>query len=113
MKNQFDNYKKLRTEIAKETLVESPNQTPLKTEIEKIDEEKYFSRQIYFGDEIQLTRNRLINNQNNKVRTQKYSLLTWAPKSLLYQFLKISNVYFLIITILTFCPLSPKVRMNL
>jgi phospholipid-transporting ATPase len=42
------------------------------------------------------------------VRTQRYSLLTWAPLSLLLQFKRVSNIYFLIISILTFMSFSPK-----
>ena len=42
------------------------------------------------------------------MRTTKYTLLTWAPLSLLYQFKRAANVYFLVITILTTLPFSPK-----
>jgi len=42
------------------------------------------------------------------VRTQRYSLFTWAPLSLLLQFKRVSNIYFLIISILTFMSFSPK-----
>lgn len=42
------------------------------------------------------------------MRTTKYTLLTWAPLSLLFQFKRAANVYFLIITILTTMPFSPK-----
>jgi hypothetical protein len=42
------------------------------------------------------------------VRTHRYSLYSWFPLSLLYQFKRFSNAYFLIISILTFIPLSPK-----
>lgn len=45
---------------------------------------------------------------SNKVRTQKYSLYTWPFQSLFIQFKRVSNVYFLIITILTFMSFSPK-----
>lgn len=45
---------------------------------------------------------------SNKVRTQRYTALSWAPKSLLLQFKRVSNVYFLIISVLTFLPFSPK-----
>ncbi|TNV87235.1 hypothetical protein FGO68_gene1546 [Halteria grandinella] len=44
----------------------------------------------------------------NRVRLTRYSLLSWAPLSLFYQFKRISNVYFLLITILTYMPFSPK-----
>lgn len=51
------------------------------------------------------------NNQNypnNKIITTKYNVLTWAPKSLLIQFRRAANVYFLIVTILTCMSFSPK-----
>lgn len=45
---------------------------------------------------------------NNTITTTKYNIFTWIPKSLFMQFLRIANVYFLIITILTAMPFSPK-----
>ena len=45
---------------------------------------------------------------SNKVRTSKYTLISWAPKSLLLQFRRAANVYFLVICILTFFYFSPK-----
>lgn len=45
---------------------------------------------------------------NNTITTTKYNIFTWIPKSLFMQFLRIANVYFLIITILTLMPFSPK-----
>lgn len=45
---------------------------------------------------------------SNKVRTTKYTLLTWAPLSLFYQFKRAANVYFLVITVLTTMSFSPK-----
>ena len=44
---------------------------------------------------------------NNLIITTKYSIITWAPKSLLMQFKRAANIYFLIVTILTFCSFSP------
>jgi phospholipid-transporting ATPase len=35
-------------------------------------------------------------------------MITWFPKSLMLQFFKAANVYFLIVTILTAMPFSPK-----
>ena len=45
---------------------------------------------------------------SNLVTTLKYSIFTWAPKSLIWQFRRVSNVYFLIISILSAMPFSPK-----
>ena len=44
----------------------------------------------------------------NRVRMTKYTLLSLAPLSLLNQFKRISNIYFLVISVLTFLPFSPK-----
>ena len=44
----------------------------------------------------------------NKVSTTKYNLFTWAPLSLLFQFKRAANIYFLMISILTLMPFSPK-----
>ena len=45
---------------------------------------------------------------SNKVRTTKYTWVTWAPLSLLMQFKRAANIYFLVISILTLMPFSPK-----
>ena len=45
---------------------------------------------------------------NNEIKTSKYSVLTWAPVSLLRQFTRAANVYFLAISILTCTSFSPK-----
>lgn len=45
---------------------------------------------------------------SNTVKTSKYSILTWAPKSLIWQFQRISNIYFLIMSILSGMYFSPK-----
>eukprot|EP00359_Climacostomum_virens_P001863 CAMPEP_0204898568 /NCGR_PEP_ID=MMETSP1397-20131031/1370_1 /ASSEMBLY_ACC=CAM_ASM_000891 /TAXON_ID=49980 /ORGANISM="Climacostomum Climacostomum virens, Strain Stock W-24" /LENGTH=1118 /DNA_ID=CAMNT_0052066443 /DNA_START=715 /DNA_END=4071 /DNA_ORIENTATION=+ len=44
----------------------------------------------------------------NEVKTAKYTMLTWAPLSLILQFRRAANVYFLIISVLTAMPFSPK-----
>lgn len=45
---------------------------------------------------------------NNEIKTSKYTFLTWAPKSLFLQFLRAANIYFLVISVLTCMPFSPK-----
>ncbi|KAG5485526.1 hypothetical protein LSCM1_07612 [Leishmania martiniquensis] len=40
----------------------------------------------------------------NSVRTAKYTLLTGLPLSLLYQFYKVSNAYFLLVMVITLVP---------
>ena len=46
--------------------------------------------------------------RSNLVSTSKYNYVTWAPKSLILQFRRAANVYFLIICILSFMSFSPK-----
>jgi hypothetical protein len=36
----------------------------------------------------------------NQIHTAKYNVLTFLPKNLFYQFSKLSNTYFLIITLI-------------
>jgi phospholipid-transporting ATPase len=63
--------------------------------------------EIYFGESNpNLEHNKLF--PNNKIVTTKYNVLTWAPKSLLMQFRRAANIYFLIISVLTFMSFSPK-----
>ncbi|KDP20064.1 hypothetical protein JCGZ_05833 [Jatropha curcas] len=47
------------------------------------------------------------NYGKNYVRTTKYTLATFFPKSLFEQFRRVANFYFLICAILSFTPLSP------
>lgn len=62
---------------------------------------------IAFGDEnLKASYNKFY--KNNKISTTKYNIITWIPKSLLFQFKRIANIYFLIISILTLSNLSPK-----
>ena len=61
---------------------------------------------IYYGESNELN----INNKkypNNKTTTTKYTLVNFLPKSLLMQFKKVANIYFLLVTVLTFCSFSP------
>ena len=44
---------------------------------------------------------------NNKITTTKYNIFSFLPKSLIIQFHKIANIYFLMISILCFFPFSP------
>ena len=50
---------------------------------------------------------------SNRICTSKYSLFTWAPKSLLYQFRRAANIYFLIISALSFMSFSPKTPVSM
>jgi len=63
------------------------------------------SRKIYINDPI---RNLQFRYPTNETKTRKYTLLTFLPKSLYIQFLRVANVYFLIIAILSSFPeISP------
>mmetsp|Transcript_19395 Transcript_19395/g.51792 ORF Transcript_19395/g.51792 Transcript_19395/m.51792 type:complete len:1263 (+) Transcript_19395:50-3838(+) len=44
----------------------------------------------------------------NKIRTTKFTPITWLPKSLAFQFQRVANVYFLFIACLVIWPWSPK-----
>jgi len=44
---------------------------------------------------------------DNYVRTTKYTLATFIPKSLFEQFRRVANFYFLVTGILSFTPLAP------
>ncbi|CAG9329527.1 unnamed protein product [Blepharisma stoltei] len=50
---------------------------------------------------------------NNRIKTSKYTIINWAPKSLLWQFRRVANIYFLVISILTCMPFSPKSPVSL
>jgi hypothetical protein len=43
---------------------------------------------------------------NNKIHTAKYNVITFLPKNLFYQFSKMTNFYFLIMTFLDVRPSS-------
>jgi phospholipid-translocating P-type ATPase (flippase) len=65
-------------------------------------------RKVYFGNEPTKLYNYNSYFKNNAISTTKYNILTWLPKSILLQFLRAANIYFLIISILTLFPFSPK-----
>eukprot|EP00929_Paragymnodinium_shiwhaense_P112427 TRINITY_DN80685_c0_g1_i1.p1 TRINITY_DN80685_c0_g1~~TRINITY_DN80685_c0_g1_i1.p1 ORF type:complete len:1223 (+),score=190.12 TRINITY_DN80685_c0_g1_i1:36-3671(+) len=52
--------------------------------------------------------NQLHGGRPNRIKTTKYTLLTWLPVSLYGQFKRIANVYFLIISVLVLFDISPK-----
>jgi len=62
---------------------------------------------IFIGEENENILNN-ISHGSNKVSTSKYSLISFIPKSLIIQFKKSANIYFLIISILSCLPFSPK-----
>ncbi|OMO51953.1 Cation-transporting P-type ATPase [Corchorus capsularis] len=65
-----------------------------------------FSRVVYCNDPYGFEAS-LRNYADNYVRSTKYTLATFFPKSLFEQFRRAANFYFLICAILSFTPLSP------
>ena len=45
------------------------------------------------------------NFKNNKIDTTKYNIITFIPKALLLQFVRLANIYFLVCAILQCIPL--------
>jgi phospholipid-translocating ATPase len=77
-------------------------------EPEVVDDEGGEGRTIYFNmplpaDAKDEEGNPLITYPRNKVRTAKYSALSFVPKNLWFQFHNIANIYFLFIIILSVC----------
>ena len=68
--------------------------------------EKY-PRLLYFGKRTKHSLVKVVKG-GNKLRTSRYTNLNWIPVSLFYQLKKVANIYFVLITILTFIPNSPK-----
>ncbi len=61
---------------------------------------------VYFGEyENHKEYNKIFSD--NRISTTKYTLINFFPKSLLLQFKKAANIYFLLVTILTFGSFSP------
>ncbi|GLU20283.1 hypothetical protein SLE2022_364910 [Rubroshorea leprosula] len=65
-----------------------------------------FSRVVYCNDP-EAYEALPVKYTDNHVRTTKYTLATFLPKSLFEQFRRAANVYFLLCAILSFTPLSP------
>ncbi|KAL8130275.1 hypothetical protein V2J09_019430 [Rumex salicifolius] len=65
-----------------------------------------FSRRVYCNDPECLEAGEL-KYCTNYVRTTKYTLATFLPKSLFEQFRRVANLYFLLCAFLSFTPLSP------
>jgi len=84
-----------------------PNNTEPYLQTSALDYEVRSHMKIYFG---KTERKKNISKRfiNNKITTTKYNLFTFFPKCILMQFRRLANVYFLIISVLTFMSFSPK-----
>lgn len=65
-----------------------------------------FSRVVYCN-EPDSYESSIRNYPDNYVRTTKYTLASFVPKSLFEQFRRVANFYFLVVGILAFTPLAP------
>ncbi|KAL6006940.1 putative phospholipid-transporting ATPase 9 [Asimina triloba] len=65
-----------------------------------------FSRVVFCNDPYCFEAS-LRNYRDNYVRTTKYTLATFIPKSLFEQFRRVANIYFLVAGCLAFTPLAP------
>lgn len=65
-----------------------------------------FSRLVYCNDPGSFEA-RISNYADNYVRSTKYTLVTFLPKSLFEQFRRVANFFFLVVGILAFTPLAP------
>lgn len=65
-------------------------------------------RKMFYGNDAE--KKKFYNSlyKDNSISTTKYSIITWFPKSLLLQFTRAANIYFLIISILSCMPFSPR-----
>ena len=61
---------------------------------------------VVFGKSVEWPRAQMA--KKNSVRTTKYTLYSWAPLALLFQFKRAANIYFLVISVLTCLYFSPK-----
>jgi phospholipid-translocating ATPase len=59
------------------------------------------------GGESSSSTSTVVNYCDNYVRTTKYTMFTFIPKSLFEQFRRVANFYFLVCAILSFFPVSP------
>lgn len=74
---------------------------------EGLDYESKSQMKLYFG-KLERKKNIFKKYVNNRISTTKYNILSFFPKSILIQFQRIANVYFLAISVLTFMSFSPK-----
>ena len=74
------------------------------------DEKKMNLYEFYINDNIK--NKEQYNFKDNEINTKKYNIITFLPKALLLQFIRVANIYFLVTAILQcipiISPLGPK-----
>ena len=107
IKNKNFNNDLEKQEISQRVLLtnkEKENENNKKTKNEKDTINQLYT--FYINDNIKNKENYGFNN--NKIDTTKYNILTFLPKGLLYQFMRLANVYFVFTAILQCIPqISP------
>ena len=73
-----------------------------KVNTQKTSSTKYYFQEFYINDN---KKNQNLKYKNNSINTTKYNIITFIPKSLLIQFAKLPNVYFLATAIIQSIPL--------
>ena len=68
----------------------------------KTSSNKIKFQEFYLNNNI---KNKELNHKNNEIRTTKYNVLTFLPKSLLIQFARLPNIYFLATAIIQSIPI--------
>ena len=78
---------------------------------ETLERTEFNKKQYEFFINNNESNNKKFKYKNNRIDTKKYNIFTFLPKALLIQFLRLANVYFLIIAIIQsipeISPLSP------
>lgn len=79
--------------------------------MDKKDHKKMTMREIHITKDViamnlvdKQAKNKILHFHSNRIRTTKYSALSFLPKALLYQFTRFANVYFLITAIIQSIP---------
>ena len=80
----------------------------LNIKTDALDYDIFTQIKTYFGGVEEKKKNIHKKYVTNKISTTRYNLFTFFPKSILMQFRRVANVYFLIICILCFLSFSPK-----
>jgi hypothetical protein len=81
--------------------------TPLLFEEILLAKSLEFARTIPFGWHVD-TGIQDARKLNNKVRTARYTKYNWVPIAMFHQMKRTANIYFMVITLLSFVPGSPK-----